>query len=134
VILAAPDIDVDVFESQLRRFGKPQKPFFVVLSKDDRALALSKFIAGGESRLGADANLKELAAMGAVVIDLSQLQGQDSANHDKFAQLAQVAPQLAPILAQGIARTPGDAGSGLGTVVSKSLEVIGAPITIVQQQ
>jgi esterase/lipase superfamily enzyme len=134
VVLAAPDIDVDVFESELKRFGKPQKPFYVVLSRDDRALALSKFIAGGESRLGADSNSKELAAMGAVVIDLSHVQSDDPANHDKFAQLAQVAPQLAPMLAQGIARNPDDAGSALGTVVSKSLSVVGAPITIVEQR
>ena len=33
ILLAAPDIDIDVFKSQLRRFGKPQKPFYVVLSR-----------------------------------------------------------------------------------------------------
>ena len=32
ILLAAPDIDIDVFKSQMRRFGKPQKPFYVVLS------------------------------------------------------------------------------------------------------
>ena len=47
VILAAPDIDIDVFESQLRRFGKLKKPFYVVLAKDDKALWLSGTLAGG---------------------------------------------------------------------------------------
>ena len=52
IFLAAPDIDIDVFKSQLRRFGKPQKPFYVVLSQDDRALFLSRTIAGGVTRVG----------------------------------------------------------------------------------
>ena len=54
VFLAAPDIDIDVFKSEMRRFGKPKRPFYIVLSQDDKALAMSKFIAGGEGRVGAD--------------------------------------------------------------------------------
>ena len=42
VFLAAPDIDIDVFKSEMRRFGKPKKPFYIVLSKDDKALWLSR--------------------------------------------------------------------------------------------
>ena len=38
VVLASPDIDVDVFKSQMRRYGKPDKPFILLLSDDDRAL------------------------------------------------------------------------------------------------
>jgi esterase/lipase superfamily enzyme len=41
-VLAAPDIDIDVFKSQMRRFGEPQKPLYVALSKDDKALWASK--------------------------------------------------------------------------------------------
>ena len=46
VILASPDIDVDVFKSQMRRYGKPDRPFFLLLSADDRALRLSSILAG----------------------------------------------------------------------------------------
>ena len=35
VVLASPDIDVDVFKSQMRRYGKPEKPFILLLSADD---------------------------------------------------------------------------------------------------
>ena len=42
VFLAAPDIDIDVFKSQMRRFGKPRKPFYIILSEDDRALFLQE--------------------------------------------------------------------------------------------
>ena len=45
VLLAAPDIDIDVFKSELRAFGKPKRPYYIVLSRDDKALALSKFLA-----------------------------------------------------------------------------------------
>jgi esterase/lipase superfamily enzyme len=53
VVLAAPDIDIDVFKSQMRRFGKPRKPFFIIVSHDDKVLRFSDFIAGGKQRLGA---------------------------------------------------------------------------------
>lgn len=52
VLLVAPDVDVDVFRSQLQRMGphKPRLALFV--SRDDNALDLSKVIWGGISRLG----------------------------------------------------------------------------------
>ena len=102
IFLAAPDIDVDVFKSEMRAFGKPRKPFYIVLSKDDKALGFSKFIAGGENRVGADGNIAELEALGATVIDLTDVKGDDPTNHDKFVQLATVAPELRTVLAQGI--------------------------------
>ena len=94
VFLAAPDIDIDVFKSQMRRFGKPRKPFYIILSQDDRALFLSRTIAGGVTRVGDNPDVAELAALGATVIDLTDLKATDATNHDKFAQLAAVAPEL----------------------------------------
>ena len=102
VFLAAPDIDIDVFKSQMRRFGKPRKPFYIILSEDDRALFLSRTIAGGVTRVGDNPDVAELAALGATVIDLTDLKGTDPTNHDKFAQLAAVAPELRDVLARGI--------------------------------
>lgn len=94
IILAAPDIDVDVFKSQLKRFGKPEKPFIVVVSRDDKALGFSDFLAGGKVRLGNYTNDDELVALGAVVIDMTNVKAMDPMNHGKFAQLAQLAPAL----------------------------------------
>jgi esterase/lipase superfamily enzyme len=140
ILLAAPDIDVDVFKSQLRRFGKPQKPFYVVLSEDDRALFLSKTIAGGVTRVGDSTDTAELTALGATVIDLTDVKATDATNHDKFVQLASVAPQLRGILARGI-----DAGhrgtdaseraaSGVGSIVALPLTLLGAPVRIIANQ
>jgi len=130
LFLAAPDIDIDVFKSQMRRFGRPSKPFFIVLSKDDKALGLSNFLAGGQGRLGSDSNTEELASLGAVVIDMTEVKGLDSSNHGKFAQLAAVAPNLSAVLARGI--TPGQQGGQPGEIASGSLEaLVKLPITIV---
>jgi esterase/lipase superfamily enzyme len=140
ILLAAPDIDIDVFKSQLRRFGKPQKPFYVVLSKDDRALFLSRTIAGGVTRVGDASDTADLTALGATVIDLTDVKATDATNHDKFVQLASVAPQLRGILAQGINANHGAADaseravSGVGSVVALPLTLLGAPVRILAGQ
>jgi esterase/lipase superfamily enzyme len=133
VFLAAPDIDLDVFKSQMLRFGKPKKPFYIVLSRDDKALWLSKLIAGGDERVGAATNTEELQAMGATVVDLTDVASDDSSNHGKFSQLAEVAPQLRAVLAGGIgAGAVGAAsdGSPLGAVTLLSTTVLSAPVKI----
>ncbi len=141
VFLAAPDIDIDVFKSEMRRIGKPRKPFYIVLSRDDKALWLSTTIGGGVTRVGDNPDTAELAALGAVVIDLTDVKGNDPSNHDKFDQLAAVAPQLRAVLAQGIAANPRAAGlsqtgaeGGLGAVVALPITLLGAPIRIIANQ
>jgi esterase/lipase superfamily enzyme len=137
VMLAAPDIDLDVFKSQMRTFGKVKKPFYVILAKNDRALWASSIIAGGEPRVGDDPNEAELAALGAVVIDLTDVKGLSLTNHDKFAELAHVAPQLATVLARGVGTDEDIASKGqqvaggtLGTVIQLPATLLGAPITL----
>lgn len=131
VILAAPDIDVDVFKSEMRRFGKPRKPFFVVVSRDDRALRFSDFIAGGKERLGAYTDDAELTSLGAVVIDMTDVKADDASNHSKFAQLAEIAPQMQQVLAQDINRADGPEPSG-GTLASMIASPGGTPIWVVR--
>jgi esterase/lipase superfamily enzyme len=129
-----------VFKSQMRRFGKPRKPFYIILSQDDRALFLSRSIAGGVTRVGDNPDVAELATLGATVIDLTDLKATDATNHDKFAQLAAVAPDLRAALARGVpadhkASDVGDtAVSGVGAIVSLPLTILGAPIKIIANQ
>jgi esterase/lipase superfamily enzyme len=145
IMLASPDIDIDVFKSELRSFGKLKKPFFIVLSRDDKALAISRVLAGGKDRVGDYSNSADLAALGAVVIDLTQVKGDDPTDHAKFAQLAQAAPELAPILERGISEQRTDVGetvrTGVGNLiaapivlVTKPLAVLGATITVTEQR
>jgi esterase/lipase superfamily enzyme len=139
VVLASPDIDIDVFKSQMRRFGRPSKPFFVVLSRDDEALAFSEKIAGGKERLGDYHNDAELAAMGAIVIDMSNVKGTGSMNHDKFVQLTEIAPELHRVLERGVAtqaisRSAGDpaaAGVGIAAIVELPLRIAGGTVDVV---
>lgn len=86
VVLAAPDIDVDVFKSEMRVIGRPKYPFVLFSSSDDQALWLSGLIAGEKPRLGAYTDdVKEIADLGVVVIDLSETEATDSFAHNKFA-------------------------------------------------
>jgi len=139
IILAAPDIDLDVFKSDMSRFPGNHKPFFIVLSKDDKALGISSFIAGGQSRVGAAANVQDLTALGATVIDLTDVKADDPTNHDKFAQLAAVAPALRGVLENGVGARPGAsrqeaAGSALGSIVTLPVTLLGAPVRIIAGQ
>jgi esterase/lipase superfamily enzyme len=133
VVLAAPDIDIDVFKSEMRRFGKPRKPFFVIVSRDDKALRFSDFIAGGKERLGSYTNDAELTALGAVVIDLTDVKANDPSNHAKFAQLAEIAPEMRQVLEGGVA-PQGQTVKGQVTSASviEGPGGLGAPIRIIR--
>ncbi len=85
VVLASPDVDVDVFKSQMKRYGKPDKPFLVMLSRNDRALNLSGLIAGNRPRLGEYADAEDIASYGVVVVNVTDVEAGDSLNHNKFA-------------------------------------------------
>ena len=50
--LSAPDVDVDVFRTQIQRMGPDRPRIALLVSQDDSALALSKTIWGGVPRLG----------------------------------------------------------------------------------
>ncbi|MFK0160920.1 alpha/beta hydrolase [Rhizobium sp. NPDC090279] len=82
VILAAPDIDVDVFESQVHDIGVLPHPFTIVVSQRDRALSVSRFLVGGHPRLGSGRNIDLLRENGITVIDASAA---DGGGHGVFA-------------------------------------------------
>ena len=103
VVLASPDIDVDVFKSQMRRYGKPNKPFILLLSADDRALQLSGILAGSKPRLGDYKKAADLAEYGVTVVDLTNVSGVDRLNHTKFAEN----PELVQLLGQKLREDDG---------------------------
>lgn len=51
-LLVAPDVDVDVFRTQIRRMGNARPRFALFVSQDDKALAVSQTLSGGVPRLG----------------------------------------------------------------------------------
>lgn len=106
VILASPDIDVDVFATQWRALQGSSAHFTIFVSRRDRALGLSRWLAGGVDRLGqidpsTDPYYAALASKGIVVIDLSALRIGDSFNHNKFAQSPDVVRLIGTRLVAG---------------------------------
>jgi esterase/lipase superfamily enzyme len=86
LILAAPDIDIDVFDEQIREIDPLPENFAILISRDDRALQISKRLRGGHPRLGEQADVSHLRRMGIHVIDLSGQGGSlDRINHNTFA-------------------------------------------------
>ena len=88
VVFASPDIDLDGFTSSVARIGPLVSKITVVTATNDRALAVSGFLAGGMTRVGA-AEKAELTRLGLHVIDASA-QGWGLINHDLFLSNAKV--------------------------------------------
>jgi esterase/lipase superfamily enzyme len=132
VVLASPDIDVDVFKKQMIRYGKPDKPFTVLLSGDDRALKLSAILSGSRPRVGDYGDAADLASYGVVVADLTQARGNDRLNHAKFADNPFLVQLLGERLAMpaGLAAAEIDAepidtlGKGIGQTVGSAAEIV----------
>jgi len=92
VVLAAPDIDINVFRGQLARLDASHVS--VLVSANDRALSLSRFLAGDRPRLGAlDPHKSEdkaaLARLGVKVYDLSNM-SDGFINHGMYADAPDV--------------------------------------------
>lgn len=100
VILAAPDIDIDLFRRQLRAVDVGNPPIYVLISDDDKALAISSRIAGKVPRVG-DANPAELEALGVKVIDLTTVTDTESINHTKFANAPGVVQMIGSSILSG---------------------------------
>lgn len=88
VVFASPDIDMDVFSSSVERMPPVAPKITVITATNDRALALSGWIAGGTTRVGA-AEKAQLEKLGLRVIDAST-QGWGIINHDLFLSNAQI--------------------------------------------
>ncbi|POR56989.1 alpha/beta hydrolase [Bosea psychrotolerans] len=99
VVLASPDIDVDVFRRQIIEMG-PKRPHFTIFSsRNDRALALSRWLSGDVDRVGA-ADMRpyaaELATLGISIIDTSDVKAGDPLAHNTFAD----SPEMVRVLGQ----------------------------------
>jgi len=88
LVFASPDIDMDVFSSSVQHIGPLARHITVITATNDRALALSRWMAGGMTRVGA-AETAKLKLMGVRVIDASQ-EGWGVINHDLFLSNGQI--------------------------------------------
>ncbi|WEZ85419.1 alpha/beta hydrolase (plasmid) [Rhizobium sp. 32-5/1] len=120
VMLAAPDVDVDVFRSQIVDMGTPHPQFTLFVSRDDRALAVSRRVWGDVARLGSidpeQAPYKqELADADIKVIDLTKVKAGDRLNHGKFAESPEIVRLIGARISDG--QTLTDNRIGLGDTI-----------------
>lgn len=130
IILASPDIDIDLFRTQLTVFPEKERQFYVLISEDDRALELSRRLGGGISRVGA-ADATKLAELGINVIDVTEISEKGSINHSKFADSPAIVQLIGRSLEQGNtleARTDVSRAEALVGNIFKSLTLIPSAI------
>jgi esterase/lipase superfamily enzyme len=142
VMLASPDIDVDVFRRQIAEIdAKPRSTDFTLfVSRDDKALGISSILARDSTRLGSldptvEPYSSELELARINVVDLTHVHGNDFTNHSKFAS-GEVVAAIGSRLAQG--QTLTDAKPGLVETfgvfakgaVNTAADVAAAPVTI----
>jgi len=134
VVLAAPDIGIDVFRSQLLDIGPMETPITLLVSKSDRALAISSVLAGQRERVGSvdvdDPVVEEAArAKRLRIVDISALKSGDGLGHDRYAAFARFAGQLA----QSEARRQNSVGNAGAYVFDAAGAVVASPFRLVGQ-
>ena len=131
VMLASPDIDVDVFRRQIAEIDAAPRStqFTLFVSRDDKALGLSSFLARDSTRLGAlDPTQQPYESMlekaRVNVVDLTNVQSNDAANHSKFAT-GEVVAAIGDRLAEGQALSDARPGlvESLGNITKGAVNV-----------
>lgn len=148
VMLAAPDVDVDVFRQQIADMGKQHPQFTLFVSRDDKALAFSRRVWGDVSRLGAidpeqAPYKKELEDNKIMVIDLTKIKSGDSMNHGKFAESPEIVQLIGQRISEGQTLTDSHVGLGDQILVATTGAataagnvaglVLAAPVAVVDQ-
>jgi esterase/lipase superfamily enzyme len=134
IVLAAPDIDVDVFRTQMAVIGPLSPPMTVLVARDDIALSLASFIAGERPRLGMidvdDPRIQESAVTAKLeIVDVSSVKAPDRMNHERYASLAALYPRLAADAdGVGIRRAGAFVFNAVGATVSSPFTLAGSAI------
>ena len=117
VILASPDLDIDVFRKQMTEIGPTRPQFTIFVSANDRALRLSRLISGSVTRVGGvDLDMKQyqerIASIGGItVLDLTALRNGDTLRHSQFATSPEVVRLLGDRLIEGQIISDADVGT-----------------------
>ncbi|MEO1678739.1 MAG: alpha/beta hydrolase [Pseudomonadota bacterium] len=101
IVLASPDIDLDLFRSQIQQLEPLKDDIYVLLSEEDYALNVSRWIAGGVPRVGA-ANADEIARLGVNAIDLTAIKDSRTDSHNKFVG----SPAIVQLIGNGLNDAP----------------------------
>jgi esterase/lipase superfamily enzyme len=104
VLLVAPDVDINLFRTQMRQMGSARPRFALFMSQDDHALKLSKSIWGGVTRLGdvdpdQEPYKSDFQREGIMVFDLTGLRG--GAHSRAFEKVTSVMGMIEQRFAEG---------------------------------
>ena len=70
LIMMSPDIDIDVFLSQVSDIERLPQPFIIFTSDQDKALQLSRRIGGGKPRLGNPPTIEPFRDLDVTLLDV----------------------------------------------------------------
>ena len=147
VVLASPDLDVDVFAQQWWELGSKKPRITIFVSQDDRALKISRLVSGGVDRVGqidpsVEPYRSKLEAAGIMVIDLTKVASSDRLNHGKFAESPEIVQLIGQRLVTGqpITDSQVSLGQSIGAVVAGTVGTVGnvaattvsAPINVLE--
>lgn len=141
VMLAAPDVDADVFRTQIAALGPSRPNMTLFVARDDAALGLSRRLWGDVQRVGSiDVGAEPFRSYflreRITVVDLTELRTGDPVAHEKFARSPEVVQFIGRRLVDGqrvgdqtetLAHRLSEAGRDVGGIVGA---VITAPFTI----
>lgn len=148
VILAAPDVDMDLARGAFRDMGKNRPRLTLMVSGDDQALAVSRLVWGSGVRLGAidpaaEPYRSELERENIAVLNLTAVKADDALNHGKFAS-SEVVALLGRRLADGQVISDSRIGFGdrivqtaagaASTVATGAALAVSAPVALVDPQ
>ena len=138
VILASPDLDIDVFGQQMVALRNKAPHFTIFVSQDDRALSVSRRLSGNIDRLGqidpaAEPYRSALEKAGITVIDLTRMKSGDRLNHGKFAESPEVVRLIGSRLVAGQTITDSEVGFGeaVGSVAFGAAQTVGSAASVV---
>lgn len=146
VMMASPDVDVDVFASQVRDLGSYRPQMILFVAQDDRALAMSKRLWGSRDRLGAinpdvEPYRSALERSGIQVLDLTKVETGDASHHAKFAESPVIVQAIGQRLVEGQDLGEGKASLGeritlaatgaASTLGATAGAIVSAPIAVV---
>lgn len=132
LVLFAPDIDIDVFRSQVRDIGTLPAGFYVFTSQRDRALGLSARLSGQPERLGNLKDLTEVADLDITILDVSAFSSGlghfTPATSPELISLLRNGPAIQAALNQGAQARPGLL-PGTVLTLQNATEIVLSPLT-----
>jgi len=134
LVLASPDIDMDLFRAQLASVSPMPENIITLVSKRDSVLRLSERLRGGKDTVGKGDQIRELQTLGLTVVDMTKLEDSFTIAHNAFAE----SPTLLGLIQNGRlgrilegADEHEDRDSGVGALSDLAASIIYLPARII---